>query len=261
MILIRSLLILVIFTKLLFSSKIIYQDCNEPLDPPYHGTIFLDPNIITNLDKSSLEKIKFFGKEERVMFDRRYDDWINVIPFIFRAYFSDNLTIEVQVNPEFGTLKDAENVALKYCMPVGQLPTSLRLNVETIWIHRGMKAFGGGNQNILIHTDWSEMHYETQGILEETLFHEATHTSLDGIFSKDGNWINAQKEDCNFISTYALENPEREDVAESFLPFFAIKFFPNRISASMKKTIIETMPARIRYFNDKTLNYYPLIIR
>ena len=107
MILIRSLLILVIFTKLLFSSKIIYQDCNEPLDPPYHGTIFLDPNIITNLDKSSLEKIKFFGKEERVMFDRRYDDWINVIPFIFRAYFSDNLTIEVQVNPEFGTLKDA----------------------------------------------------------------------------------------------------------------------------------------------------------
>ena len=173
--------------------------------------------------------------------------------------FKDNLNVEVQVDPEFINHKDAENVALKYCKPVGQLPTSLRSNVETMWIHRGMKAFGGGNKNILIHTDWSEMHYENQGILEEALFHEATHTSLDDIFSNDENWLNAQNEDCNFISTYAFENPQREDVAESFLPFFAIKIFPNRISSAMKKTIIETMPARIKYFDDKILNYYPFI--
>jgi len=259
MILIRVFLILVLFTKLLFSAKITDQDCNEPLDPPYHGTIFLDPNIITKFDKSSFEKIKYIGREDRTMFDRRYDDWITVVPFIFIASFKDNLNIEVQVNPEFINHKDAENVALKYCKPVGQLPTSLRSNVETMWIHRGMKAFGGGNQNILIHTDWSEMHYENQGILEEALFHEATHTSLDDIFSNDENWLNAQNEDCNFISTYAFENPQREDVAESFLPFFAIKIFPNRISSAMKKTIIETMPARIKYFDDKILNYYPFI--
>lgn len=259
MISIRCILIFILLTKPLFSSKIIYQDCNEPLEPPYHGTIFLDPNIITKFDKSSFEKIEYVGKEERVMFDRRYDDWITVVPFIFIASFSDNLIIEVQVNPEFITVKDAKNIASKYCMSVGQLPTSLRLEVKTMWIHRGMKAFGGGNQNILIHTDWSEMHYEDQGILEETLFHEATHTSLDGLFSEDENWTNAQEKDCNFISTYALENPEREDIAESFLPFFVIKFFPNRIPASMNKTILETIPARIKYFDDKVLDYFPLI--
>ena len=37
------------------------------------------------------------------MFDRRVDGWINIKPYLFEANFSDNLKIEVQVNPEFGT--------------------------------------------------------------------------------------------------------------------------------------------------------------
>ncbi len=61
---------------------------------------------------------------------------------------------------------------------IGQLPTVLRKDVQTVWIHKGNKPFGGGNQNLLIHIIQGEK-YISEGILEETLVHEACHTSLD----------------------------------------------------------------------------------
>ena len=62
-------------------------------------------------------------------------------------------------------------------------------------------ALGGGNNNLLIHTDWSERHYERQGILEETFVHEAAHTSLDARHAQSAEWLQAQEADCHFTST------------------------------------------------------------
>ena len=92
------------------------------------------------------------------MYDRRVSDWINLEPYLFPATYDDNLTIEIQVNPEFGSPKKAEVVAQKYAVVIGRLTTELRKDVETVWIHRGLEAFGGGNNNLLIHTDLSLIH-------------------------------------------------------------------------------------------------------
>ena len=143
-------------------------------------------------------------------------------------------------------------------MVIGRLTTELRKDVETVWIHRGLEAFGGGNNNLLIHTDWSEKHYEDQGILEETFIHEAAHTSLDSYHANAPDWINAQSTDCNSISDYAKEHPQREDIAESYLPYFAIKYRRQRLPESLIEKIEKAIPNRIEYFDKKTFKMYPV---
>ncbi len=192
------------------------------------------------------------------MYDRRVEDWITIEPFIFNAKFDDDLTIEIQVNPEFKTIEGAKMQADKFAPVIGQLTTELRKDVKTVWIHKGLKPFGGGNNNLLIHTDWSLKHYEDQGILEETFIHEAAHTSLDSIHSKNPNWLKAQKDDCTFISAYAEKNPIREDIAESYLPYFAIRYKSDRIRNSLKDSIEKAIPNRIKYFDKQKFNMYPV---
>ena len=49
------------------------------------------------------------------------------------------------MNPEFGS-SEALLVAEKYSRAVGRLPAFLLADVDTIWIHRGVEGFGGGNR-------------------------------------------------------------------------------------------------------------------
>lgn len=226
-------------------------------DPPFDGTIFLDPDIITSSDPSTFKSLAYAGQAERTMFDRRVDDFITLTPFIFNATYADGLSIEIQINPEFKNVAEAEIQALKYADVFGKLPTALRSDVKTSWIHKGTYPFGGGNNNLLIYIGQS-LEYENDGILEETFVHEAAHSSLDEYHSASKGWINAQKLDPSFISTYARDNPTREDVAETFLLYLALRYRSDRISSSLKATILKTIPNRIKYFDSLNLNMYPI---
>lgn len=230
----------------------------EPIaTPPFHGTIFLDPDIITDSDYSTFVSLSYAGQDTRRMYDRRIADWVSLTPFLFNSEFDDGLTIEIQVNPEFLNPDGAELVAIKFATAVGRLPTVLRKDVETLSIHKGNESFGGGNNNILIHTGRAGIH-ENKGILEEVLIHEASHTSLDADHSTSSGWILAQQKDGNFISTYAKDHPTTEDIAASFLVYFAVRYRSERISESLKNKILETIPNRIAYFDDQNFNMYPI---
>ena len=179
--------------------KNIPEECTTLGTPPFGGTIFIDPDIITPEDPTTFISLIYNGQGSRTMFDRRVNDWVTLNPYLFPAQYDDGLYIEIQVNPEFGNPEVAEVQALKFAEVIGRLTTQLRKDVETVWIHKGNEPFGGGNNNLLIHTDWSEENYESQGILEETLVHEASHTSLDSYHAETEDWLNAQSIDCNFI--------------------------------------------------------------
>ncbi len=248
---------------LLFSCSNNYDNdnnsCNEIYNPPFSGTIFIDPDIITDKDYTTFVSLTYQGKETRSMYDRRVKDWITTEPFLFKADYDDNLSIEFQVNPEFENIENAETYALKYAIVIGRLTTELRKDVETSWIHRGVEPFGGGNNNLLIHTDYSEKYYENQGILEETFVHEASHTSLDSYYALSEEWLQAQRDDCEFISDYARDNPLREDVSESYLPYLAVRYRSDRISETLKNQIEKVIPNRIQFFDNKKFNMYPII--
>ena len=215
--------------------------------PPYHGTIFIAPKIITAEDPSEFLSLEARGAGSRTMFDRRENDWIRREAWLFEARFAGGQTVEVQVNPEFDEVT-ARKLAERYLPSIGRLPRVLRKDVRTIWIHDGDKPFGGGNQNLLIHTGMAEA-YLRDGILEETLCHEAAHTSLDAEHARAPAWLKAQAADGVFISTYARENPTREDIAESFLLYMALRHRGESLPEEVRSAIQRVIPHRVEYFD------------
>jgi hypothetical protein len=234
-------------------------DNEVPTEPPFGGTIFIDPDIITAADPTTFEGVSYAGQASRLMFDRRVNDWITVDAYLFDATSDDGLGAEVQVNPEFGSEQAALTEAVKYAEVIGRLPTALRADVETVWIHRGTQPFGGGNNNLLIHIGQAAL-YEADGILEETFVHEAAHTSLDRVHAASQGWLAAQAADPVFISTYARDNPTREDIAESVLPWFAVRYRSDRIQPLLAGRILDAIPNRLQYFDGQSFNLYPQVV-
>jgi hypothetical protein len=227
--------------------------------PPYGGTIFLDPDIITAADPTAFTGLRYAGRGQRSMFDRRFNSYVTVDAYLFKATFSDLPEVEIQVNPEFASRRAARAVAIQYVPVIGRLPRALRQDVKTVWIHQGDEPFGGGNNNLLIHTGSIAQGYIADGILEETLVHEASHTSLDAANAASAGWLAAQAADGEFISTYARDNPDREDIAESFLVWLAVRFARPDISNSYADTVNNTIPNRLKYFDSLNLDLTPFI--
>lgn len=217
-------------------------------EPPFAGTIFLDPDIIKSTDPNAFVSLRATGQGIRQMFDRRPDDWVIVNAYLFVATYDDGLQIEIQVNPEFGSLS-AQVQASFYAAVFGRLPNVLRKDVKTSWIHKGDELFGGGNNNLLIHTGSIGQGYIRDGVLEEVLVHEASHSSLDATHASSPGWVSAQEQDAEFISNYARSHPQREDIAETFLSYLAQKYRAHRISSNHLRLFRNTVPARNAYFD------------
>ena len=129
--------------------------------------------------------------------------------------------------------------------------------MKTVSIHKGTQPFGGGNNNLLIHTGQADL-YVADGILEEAFVHEAVHTSLDAAHAYASGWRAAQSADGTFISTYARDFPDREDVAESFVTYLAVRYRSDRISESVANTILQTIPNRIEYLDNQSFAMHPM---
>ena len=231
---------------------------NAHTEPPFSGTIFIDPDIITASDPTAFTNMTYAGQGMRTMFDRRVNAFVTLNAYLFNARFDDGLTAEIQVNPEFGSTNAASIEANKYAIVIGRLPTISRSRVQTVWIHQGVQPFGGGNNNLLIHIGQADL-YAADGILEETLVHESGHSSLDPLHASAPGWLAAQTTDPEFISTYARDNPTREDIAESYLPWLAVRHRPHRISATLSNTIAVTIPNRLAYFDSQNFAMYPIV--
>ena len=105
----------------------------KQVQPLYSGTLFVSPRILDDSDPSLFVSLEKISDEQRKMFDRRNGmnesygggKWIEVVPFLFIAYFSDGQEIEVQVNKEFENAYAAQEVALLYLDAIGKLPNSI----------------------------------------------------------------------------------------------------------------------------------------
>lgn len=225
--------------------------------PPFHGTAFLDPDIIVPSDPTDFVDLKLAGRGERFVYDRRRG-WITIEAYLFDATFANELFAEFQVNPEFGTWTEAEAVARAYAPVIGQIPVALRKDVDAVWIHLGDEPFGGGNRALTVHTDRGER-YRQRGILPEIFVHEGVHTSLDSAHADAPSWLAAQAADPTFISTYARDHPGREDLAESFSAWLAVRHRRDRITEGMADTIKSAIPHRLAYFDSLDLNLCPVV--
>lgn len=186
--------------------------------PPFAGTAYISPDVLTPSDPTDLVGAEYVGQELRTTFDRRVDGWVTQQTHVVRASYGCGLTaVDVIVNPEF-TQAQALEEARFYAEVLGRLPPGVRYGVREVWIHAGNEAAGGGNRSILIHTGEGAA---LGSYIEEVLLHEAAHTTLDyqdwgaGVVQRNP-WQRAMDTDGRAISTYARDFPQREDVAESY---------------------------------------------
>jgi hypothetical protein len=221
-----------------------------PPGPPFGGTAFLSPKLITNTDRSTLKRVSYVDRARREVFDRRLDRSVTIRAFVFRATYSDTTQrVRVIVNPEFGSRKAALRQARKYAREAGRMPRVLRSDLRQIWIHRGVQNFGGPERTgLLVHTG-KAAEYERGGYLEEIIAHELAHASLDHRHSTTSGWRAAQASDPTFISTYARDDPAGEDVAESFIPWLAVRHLRERLDPETIALIEHAIPARLVYFD------------
>lgn len=89
--------------------------------------------------------------------------------------------------------------------------------------------------------------------------HEAVHTSLDPLYATAASWVAAQAADGGSISDYGRDFPDREDLAETFGPYYAARHRPERISAEMKNTIEQAIPSRIVFLDSLALDMRPTV--
>ena len=229
---------------------------DESAAPPFDGTISIDPEIITADSPTVFQRAVYVGRDRRLVFDRRLDDWVTIRAFVFRLRFTDGTRIDAVVNPEFRRQRLARVQARKYAAATGQLPAMLRRDVDELWIHKGKQPFGGGNRSLLIHIGQAK-EYERWGILEETLAHEGAHTSLDADLAESPGWLAAQAADPTFISDYARDNPLREDVAETIVPWLAVRFARERVDPALLPIIEEAIPHRLAFLDEQGFDTAP----
>ncbi len=227
--------------------------------PPFAGTVFITPNILDASDPTSLRSVAYAGRGERMIYDRRPDMWITVDAYLFDAQY-DGQVLEFQVNPEFGSVEAAQTEVEKYAPAIGRLPTVLLSRALEVQINAGDELFGGNSRDrsFLIHTDHGEKRIR-DGFLEEVLLHEAGHISLDPVHANAARWRAAQQADGVFISDYSRDFPDREDVAESILTYFAVRYRLERLSEPDRVAILAAIPNRLVYFDEQGLDMSPYV--
>ena len=74
-------------------------------------------------------------------------------------------------------------------------------------------------------------------------------TSQHLLIFQDSGWLRAARADRNYISIYARDNPGREDITESIVPWYALRCRPDRLSQNDLRTICSAIPNRIAYLD------------
>ncbi len=217
-----------------------------PMNPPFRGTIFIAPNTITAADPTSYISKTYRGTGVRTMFDRRTGRFDTQTAHLFDVVFATRM-VEAQVNLEMSEAEANQELDV-YLPAIGRVPDFLLTMVDSIWLHRGVHGFGGGNRNLLIHTGRGD-EYIRDGILEETFVHEATHTSIDPVHRAAPLWTLAQMMDQSFISTYARDNPGREDLAELMPLWLGLRTRPAALSQQQRDAIEASSPNRLLYLD------------
>ena len=233
----------------------------EILEPPFGGTMWDLPDLITSSDYTIYSTSSYQGIETRLFYDKSIPDFINYPAHIYKINFGDNLSIDFEIYTEF-TQEEAANIEQKYAPLIGQLGKDLRRNIKSFEFLKGEEVASAQRTddlnyaNITFHTDWLTL-VETRfsgDRTEELLIHESAHLSIDPYVYGQQEWADAVSLDGNYISTYAQDNPNSEDIAETFQAYIAVKYFPDRISNSLRDTILSVCLNRFKYFDSLNLD-------
>ena len=234
----------------------------EISDPPFSGTMWDLPDLITSSDFTVYSTSTYKGIETRMFYDKAIPDFIDYPAHVYKVNFGDGLSVDFEIYTEF-TQEEALSIKQKYAPLMGQLGKELRKNIKSIEFLKGQEVASAQRSddlsyaNITFHIDWLNNIVQTRpdgDRTEELFIHEATHLSIDPYVYGQQGWTDAVNLDGNYLSTYAKDNPDSEDVAETFQAYIAVKYFPERITSSLRDTILSVCLNRFKYFDSLNLD-------
>lgn len=211
------------------------------------GAVFIGPNTIVASDPSTFQTLTLYTTSIRNVPDNRVGNNVDIEVRIFDAIFENGKRIEMIVNTEIESLAEAEEQARIYAHIIGQLNTFLIDGINEVYIHPGNAFFSGLPGGIVVHTGEANEEHLPRGVLEEVMAHEAAHAALDVTYLRSPELQQAQKLDVTFISEYARDNPETEDLAESYGAYLIYKN-SGRNEASLVNSIENELGARMSFF-------------
>lgn len=212
-----------------------------------------DPSVFSNAAYINVKKAKMWDRDA----NNNQGAWIEPDSWIFKLNYQDGITAEIRIRKNDFDQAAAVGLAEKFGKMMGQLPANLREGVDYINILKSDALWGGNNfeRSIEITIGKTSKDYEASGNMEEILFHEATHATLDDQYSK--GWKESRNKDSKFASKYSFDNPDREDISESFLLYAALNYRSNRIAEKEIEKIKQQIPNRINYYKNLNLNIHP----
>jgi len=242
-----------------------------PLDLPAHstmniGTGGLAPQLVTPSDPSSLIEINFLEKGTR--YYPRGDTWSGSLSGsfeanVFQATYANDKTMNFVIESSI-PFAQAETIAGQAAFIYGQMPALILAGMRDFIVLPG----NGHPSSGPVTTFYYDVFYRMGDRIEEGLIHDSAHASLDwparnemydikdnrtllprpGVTTRDA-WLQAARDDNYYVSTYAKDNPEREDIAESIIQYLIVRWRPERFDPYHVQFIKETIPNRIAYLD------------
>jgi hypothetical protein len=207
-----------------------------------------DFDFVVDEDPSTFLCLEFHGERLREMPDKTSDAPLVQPALVFMAYYEDGTSVDLALDADFSTESAAREEALRYATRLGKLPTALRSGVERIVVHAGpTDATAFSDRGLIALYSANATKRISTHDLEETLFHESVHAAWDGPHRESPEWLAAQAADGAFLTAYAAENPDGEDLAESALFAYTLLHHPERIPADHAARIRAAIPARIAF--------------
>lgn len=239
-----------------FYSLLIYLlvfQCGNVMSAPLfpNSVVSNDLEFIQTSDKTVFSCLTYEGTEQAEMPDKRSDELFDSGTFIFQANYDDGTSVSLWAHSDFGSQAAARQSVEPVAQAIGKLPTLMRSKLDHVVIHQGDEvAFGESDGHFFVlYSDNIHTRIRNHD-LEETVFHESIHATLDAKYLHSREWRKAQQADGVFVTEYAAKIPEKEDMAESALFAWTVLIHPGRLPANIEQGVRDIMPNRLAFFED-----------
>ncbi len=244
--------LLIIFNYLLSSctSNEDKRKSNLAVPPLFKNSIVsTDIDFITECDADSFKSYVYIGQQEKEMPDSRNDILFDKKAYVFESTFANGKKVGIWAHSSFGSKAAAEEYVVKLNPRLGKLPELMRDKVSHVIIHKGdATAFAESEGNFFVlYSDNMDVRISNND-LEETVFHESVHASLDFTYANSTGWKNAQNADGNFITQYGKDNPKLEDLAETAIFAYTMIKNPGRLSKDIEDWVNKNNPNKFAFF-------------
>lgn len=216
----------------------------DPLFP--NSVVSNGLEFIIPQDPNAFGCLAYQGRLRAEMPDKRHEALLADDVFQFQARFIDGTQVGVYVHPDVGLRRQAEILAQAISKPVGNLPTLMRKELSHVVVHIGNETAFAEDRGrfFVVYSENMATRIRTHD-LEETVFHETVHATLDIPWADSLLWRQAQRADGTYVTDYAASRPDKEDLAESALFAWALLRHPGRLPSEVEQAVREAIPNRL----------------